>query len=86
MCNLFHIRRVRVYMHTHVLDMQTQSGRLVSQPVSLGLAEPHGLHALRLRHDTVHGGTPQAGRSRFTGSSILHTRPAHFTRSPKVAR
>ncbi|GAA3828071.1 hypothetical protein GCM10022206_78390 [Streptomyces chiangmaiensis] len=49
-------------MHTNVLDMQAQSGQLAPQPVPLDLAEPQGAHILRedrLRHDTVHGGTPQ---------------------------
>lgn len=85
-CNLFHTQRVRVYMYTHVLDMQAQSGQLVPQSVSLGLAEPQGLHVLRedrLRHDAVHSGMPQprqqlshcgpqAGRGHFADGSILH--------------
>ncbi|MHC5902391.1 hypothetical protein ACVNF4_00480 [Streptomyces sp. S6] len=86
LCNHFRIRSVRVYMHTHVLDLQAQSGQLVPQSVLFGPAEPQGPHALcedRLRHDTIHGGTSQArqqfahggsqaGRSRFPGGSILH--------------
>lgn len=89
-------------MYTHVLDTQAQSGQLVPQPVSLGLAEPQGLHVLRkdrLGYDTVYGGmpqsrqqpshcSPQAGRSHFADGSILHAThpPAHFTVRLEVTR